>query len=222
MAYSRRAAPDKLARMADANFLAFSGVAAGMIILPGADFTVVVRNALAGRVRGAMAGIGVVCGLILHTTIAVVGLAAVVVASPGTLIAIRYAGAAYLMYLGGRALYSAWASRFRPALDDVNAEPSPGLKPMMQGFLSNALNPKAPLLFLSIMPQFVSARGSMTSALIMMSLIVIGFGLLWFPLVAFGANYLGQAVSTNARRRAFDAITGAVLVGFAAIVLVAG
>lgn len=207
--------------MVDANFLAFFGVAAGMIMLPGADFTVVVRNAMAGRSRGAMAGIGVVCGLLLHTSLAVAGLAAVVVASPGTLTAIRYAGAAYLTYLGGRALYSVRATRPRRDAEDVSHSPSPGRTPMLQGFLSNALNPKAPLLFLSIMPQFVSARGSMTGALIVMSLIVIGFGLLWFPLVAFGASHLGRVVSTASRRRAFDAITGTVLIGFAVVILVA-
>src|SRR5690348_12693030 len=107
--------------MLDAKLLAFAWVAAGMIMLPGADFTVVVRNAVSDRMQGAMAAIGVVCGLVLHTTLAVAGLAAVVAASPAALVAIRYSGALYLLYLGGRALYSVWASRPRPVLAQVRA-----------------------------------------------------------------------------------------------------
>lgn len=91
----------------DAQLTAFVGVAAGMVALPGADFTVVVRNALASRAAGVATALGVAGGLLVHTALAVAGLAAVLVAVPVLFRTVQLLGGAYVLYLGLSALYAA-------------------------------------------------------------------------------------------------------------------
>lgn len=99
----------------DAQLIAFTGVAAGMVALPGADFTVVVRNALASRAAGLATALGVAGGLLVHTALAVAGLAAVLVTMPVLFRTVQLLGGAYVLYLGISALY---AIRRRPSRDD--------------------------------------------------------------------------------------------------------
>ncbi len=84
----------------DAQLIAFTGVAAGMVALPGADFTVVVRNALASRTAGLATALGVAGGLLVHTALAVAGLAAVLVTMPVLFRTVQLLGGAYVLYLG--------------------------------------------------------------------------------------------------------------------------
>lgn len=214
----------------DQHFVAFAGVATGMIMLPGADFAVVVRNSLEGRLRGAVTGVGVALGLVLHTAIAATGLAVVVASSPRALAAIQYVGVAYLLYLGGWALRTAWRGRHvsqrNPAAERSRGHPnqhqpsSTLTRVAFQGFLTNALNPKAPLLFLSLMPQFVPPGRSTTFSLVIMSMIVVVIGLAWFPGVALVASRFSRFVETQSRRVLVDGVTGAVLVVFAVVVAI--
>ncbi|MFE6918245.1 LysE family transporter, partial [Streptomyces rubiginosohelvolus] len=90
----------------DAQLIAFTGVAAGMVALPGADFTVVVRNALASRTAGLASAFGVAGGLLVHTALAVAGLAAVLVTMPVLFRTVQLLGGAYVLYLGLSALYA--------------------------------------------------------------------------------------------------------------------
>ncbi len=78
----------------DAQLVAFTGVAAGIVALPGADFTVVVRNALASRRAGVACAVGVVAGLLVHTALAVAGVAAVLTAVPALFGALQIVGGA--------------------------------------------------------------------------------------------------------------------------------
>ena len=84
----------------DAQLVAFTGVAAGMVAMPGADFAVVVRNALVSRRAGVACAIGVAGGLLVHTALAVAGVAAVLAAVPTLFRALQAAGGAYVLYLG--------------------------------------------------------------------------------------------------------------------------
>lgn len=91
----------------DAQLIAFIGVAAGMVALPGADFTVVARNALASRAAGVATALGVAGGLLVHTALAVAGLAAVLVTVPALFRTVQILGGAYVLYLGISALHAA-------------------------------------------------------------------------------------------------------------------
>ncbi len=152
----------------DAQLIAFTGVAAGMVALPGADFTVVVRNALASRTAGLATALGVAGGLLVHTALAVAGLAAVLVTLPVLFRTVQLLGGAYVLYLGISALYALRRRNGRSGqseegtADDGAGRPAPREfgRALRQGFLTNALNPKAPVLFLSLLPQFRAPRAA--------------------------------------------------------------
>ncbi|TJZ59280.1 LysE family translocator [Streptomyces piniterrae] len=220
----------------DGQLITFTGVAAGMVTMPGADFTVVVRNALDSRRAGVAAAIGVAGGLLVHTALAVAGLAAVLVAVPALFGAVQLLGGAYLLYLGIRAL----AAVRRPLAPDPSTAPSTptgatahpddaahhgaarsGIaQSLRQGFLTNALNPKAPVLFLSLLPQFVPAGQPALPRTLLLATMVVAMALVWFPAVALLVDRLGGWLRRPRVARALEAATGALLTALGGILLV--
>ncbi|MFI1785911.1 LysE family translocator [Streptomyces rubiginosohelvolus] len=208
----------------DAQLIAFTGVAAGMVALPGADFTVVVRNALASRTAGLASALGVAGGLLVHTALAVAGLAAVLVTMPVLFRTVQLLGGAYVLYLGLSALY---AIRRRPAQNgsgtpSVAPEGAPeGERPaprefgraVRQGFLTNALNPKAPVLFLSLLPQFVPDGQPPLPRTLLLAALVVVLALIWFPAVALLVDRLGRWLRRPRTARAIEGGSGVALTG---------
>ncbi|TQK43123.1 RhtB (resistance to homoserine/threonine) family protein [Streptomyces sp. SLBN-118] len=194
----------------DAQLFAFIGVAAGMVAMPGADFTVVVRNALASRRAGVACAVGVAGGLLVHTALAVAGLAAVLVAVPVLFRTLQILGGAYVLYLGVRAVRSA----LRPvlAVEDPEAAATQGIgRSLRQGFLTNVLNPKAPVLFLSLLPQFVPDGAAVLPRTLLLASIVVALALLWFPAVALLVDRLGKWLRRPRTTRAVEGVTGGAL-----------
>lgn len=210
----------------DAQLIAFTGVAAGMVALPGADFTVVVRNALASRTAGLATALGVAGGLLVHTALAVAGLAAVLVTMPVLFRTVQLLGGAYVLYLGISALYA--IRRRRPGSGEAAPEVAPGRpvprefgRALRQGFLTNALNPKAPVLFLSLLPQFVpDGRPPLPRTLLLAALVVV-LALIWFPAVALLVDRLGRWLRRPRTARAIEGGSGVALTGLG-LALVAG
>ncbi|MEN8654231.1 LysE family translocator [Streptomyces sp. 21So2-11] len=217
----------------DAQLVAFTGVAAGMVAMPGADFAVVVRNALASRRAGVVSAVGVAGGLLVHTALAVAGLAAVLVAVPALFRAIQLLGGAYILYLGCRALLSVLRSTpgSTPGSTTASApEGRPGAgreersvggvgRSLRQGFLTNALNPKAPVLFLSLLPQFVPAGRPPLPRTLLLALIVVVLALLWFLVVALLVDRLGPWLRRPRAARAVEAVSGGALAVLGLILL---
>jgi threonine/homoserine/homoserine lactone efflux protein len=214
----------------DAQLIAFTGVAAGMVAMPGADFTVVVRNALVSRRAGVACALGIAGGLLLHTALAVAGVAAVLTAVPALFRTLQLLGGAYVLYLGLRTLRSLGRPR-GPAADGIGPLPSaavaegagprprgavaeaagPGGRPLRQGFVTNALNPKAPITFLSLLPQFVPAGSPAMPRTLLLALIVVVLALLWFPAVALLVDRLGRWLRGPRAARAVEGVTGGAL-----------
>lgn len=211
----------------DAQLTAFIGVAAAMVALPGADFTVVVRNALASRAAGVAAALGVAGGLLVHTALAVAGLAAVLVAVPVLFRTVQLLGGAYVLHLGISALLAARRRSGRaPAEEPEEAEDAgqaaPGTRrALRQGFLTNALNPKAPVLFLSLLPQFVPAGAAPLPRTLLLAAIVVVLALIWFPAVALLVDRLGRWLRRPRTARAIEGGSGAALTALG-LVLVTG
>ncbi|MBW5423260.1 LysE family translocator [Streptomyces sp. BG9H] len=197
----------------DAQLIAFTGVAAGMVVMPGADFTVVVRNALASRRAGVACAVGVAAGLVVHTALAVAGVAAVLTAVPALFKALQVAGGAYVLYLAFRALLS--AARARTA----SGEPVVRGGGLREGFLTNALNPKASITFLSVLPQFVPDGSPAMPRTLLLAAIVVAFALLWFPVVALLVDRLGGRLRRPPVARAIEAGTGAALGALGVVLL---
>ncbi|WP_369036301.1 LysE family translocator [Streptomyces adonidis] len=198
----------------DAQLIAFTGVAAGMVAMPGADFTVVVRNALVSRRAGVACALGITGGLLLHTALAVAGVAAVLTAVPALFRALQLLGGAYVLYLGARTL---WSLRGRRA--EVAHEVRAAVRPMRQGFVTNALNPKAPITFLSLLPQFVPAGAPALPRTLLLALIIVALALVWFPAVALLVDRLGRWLRRPRAARAVEAVTGTALTVLGALLL---
>lgn len=202
----------------DAQLIAFTGVAAGMVALPGADFTVVVRNALASRPAGLATALGVAGGLLVHTALAVAGLAAVLVTMPVLFRTVQLLGGAYVLYLGISALYA--IRRRGPVDDGATPEDAPGRpvpgefgRALRQGFLTNALNPKAPVLFLSLLPQFVPHGQPPLPRTLLLAALVVLLALIWFPAVALLVDRLGRWLRRPRTARAIEGGSGVALTG---------
>ena len=133
----------------------YSGVAGLAIMSPGADFAVVLKHAsTSGRRGGLRAALGVTAGFAMHATAAAAGIGALLLTSAVAFTTVKLIGAAYLVYLGVRALWSA-VVRGRPTQPLHQRQRS--ARPVREAFLVNALNPKVVLTYLALMPQFLPA-----------------------------------------------------------------
>ena len=199
-----------------AQLLAFLGVSVVVICTPGPDTALTVRNAFAGgRGCGVATAAGVAVGQAVWTLAASLGIAGLIQASEPAFLAMRFAGAAYLVFLGAQSLRAAWRGH-GPA--DPAAGASPRLTPaasLRQGVVSNLANPKMAGFFLSLLPQFASSdRGAPGMLALGLLFCLLTFG--WLALYSAAAAR-AKAVLTRPRvRRALDAVTGCVLVGFGA------
>src|SRR5262245_17862233 len=131
-----------------AELLAFVGVAVVVIVTPGQDTALTVRNTLGGgRAAGLRTAVGVVCGQGVWALAAALGVAALLVASEPAFLAVKFAGAAYLVWLGAQALVSAIRGHGHDAVDRSGGG---GRHELRQGFLSNLGNPKMAVFFSSL------------------------------------------------------------------------
>jgi threonine/homoserine/homoserine lactone efflux protein len=211
----------------DAQLIAFTGVAFGLVAMPGADFAVVVRGALASRRAGAACAGGIAAGLLVHTALAVGGVAAVLAAVPALFRALQLIGGAYVLYLGLKTLQAAWQRRTTPsspadlAAEDAVDAPVSVAASLRQGFLTNALNPKASLTFLSILPQFVPAGSPAMPRTLLLATVVVGIAAVWFQLVALLVERLGRWLRRPRTARTVEGVTGAALTALGLGLLVA-
>jgi threonine/homoserine/homoserine lactone efflux protein len=154
-----------------------------------------------------------VTGQALWTLASSAGLVALLAASQPAFAAVRLAGAAYLVVLGLRGLWSA----LRPASPghDTPARPRlAGRAAYLQGVVSNLGNPKAAVFFTSLLPQFVPAGHAPFLVLLGLGLVFCTLTLVWLSAYAFAVARAGHALRRPVVRRALDGLTGAVLVAF--------
>jgi threonine/homoserine/homoserine lactone efflux protein len=195
-----------------AELIAFAGVAALVIVTPGPDTALTVRNTLlGGRDAGMWTAAGVTTGLAIWALFTSVGIAAVLVASEPAFLAIRYLGAAYLIWLGLQALVA--AARSLPAPDyapqgDRNTERLGRRAAMRQGLVNDLANPKIAAFFPSLLPQFAADFGAMLA----LGLLFAAMTLAWLAVYVAVVTRAGAVLKRPAVRRTTEAIMGTVLV----------
>ena len=194
-----------------ADLAAFLAVSVVVIVTPGQDTALTIRNTLLGGKRsGILTAAGVSTGQACWTLAASAGIAAVLQASEPAFLALRLAGAAYLVFLGLQALYGA-LRRGRTSGFVVPGGEAPrlaGARAFRQGFISNLGNPKMAVFFTSLLPQF----GASLPALLALGLVFCSLTLAWLTAYASAVARAGDLLGRPRVRRVIEALTGAVLV----------
>jgi threonine/homoserine/homoserine lactone efflux protein len=171
---------------------AFLAVAAVVIVAPGPDFALTVRNTIRGG--GVATALGVATGQVVWAVATAAGVAAMLAASHPAFVALRLAGAAYLVWLGVATLLARGAP---VPLRRVGS-------PYRQGLVSNLANPKMPVFFLSLLPQFGASFLTLAAHGLVFAAMTLG----WLSFVSRGASLL----LVPRVRRFVDVVTGVVLV----------
>jgi len=196
--------------------LSFFGIAVLLALAPGPDnLFVLMQSARWGRRAGMMVVLGLCTGLIGHTLAVAAGLAAVLATSEHAFLALKLAGAAYLLYLAWGAIRSNGGPA--PAAGRPERRLGDGAL-YRRGIFMNLTNPKVSLFFLAFLPQFTSpANGSVTLQIVTLGLLFMAAALLVFSGIAVFSGACGSWLQRSVRaRRWLDRIAAAVFVGLAA------
>ena len=197
------------------NVGAFIALSAFLAVIPGPDTTVVTRNALVGgRSAGLATVVGVASGLVVWSLAAGLGVAAVIKASAPAFDAIKIAGAIYLAVLGVQALRSALRRDEPGAAVEPRERARSSRVALRQGLLTNLGNPKIAIFFTSFLPQFTSGPHPSFGVLIALALIFCAIGLTILTMYGLLAARISGFLRRPRPRRALEAVTGVVFIGF--------
>jgi len=202
-----------------AELAAFLGVSVVVIVTPGQDTLLNVRNTLlGGRRRGVATALGVATGQAVWTVATSAGLAGLLLASKPAFLALRVVAIGYLAWLGLQALRDA----IRPAPKEIGAgEPAPGrqlsgLAAYRQGAVSNLSNPKMAIFFVSLLPQFAAPGRGAFVTMLSLGLVFCLMTLTWLVLSATVVARMGALLRRSGIRRVLDGVTACAFVGLGA------
>lgn len=202
----------------DARFLAFVFVSALLIVTPGQDMALVTNNALRrGRPAAAATAWGVGAGVLAWAAATGLGLAALLSASAAGFAFLKLLGAAYLVYLGLRSLRGGirHPEPLHPREGAGDGSERLSANAFLQGMLGNLLNPKAAVIFLTVLPQFIrpsDPAARILGMLVVFEVMIIG----WLHIYGFAIARAGQAFNASGLRRWLKSVTGAALIGLGA------
>jgi threonine/homoserine/homoserine lactone efflux protein len=198
---------------ASSAILGFTLTALLLTLTPGLDTALVLRTAAVQGGRKAMgAGAGIVTGVLIWGLVAALGLGAVLAVSRLAYTLLQIVGAAYLLWLGWKLFSGALRSRPTPPAD---APPLVrGERCFLRGLLTNLLNPKVGVFYVSLLPQFVPADVPVVGFSVLLAGIHAVMGLLWFAALVLATRPLGRWLRRPTVMRSLDTVTGLALMGF--------
>lgn len=182
-------------------------------ITPGQDTMYIIgRSAAQGRQAGVMSALGIMAGVLVHTLLAALGLSVILATSSLTFATIKYAGAAYLVWIGIGFLMN--RNDHSAPVDTPVTAPAPW-KIFKQGVLTNVLNPKVALFFLSFLPQFVHAETELVFLPFMvLGLVFLATSSVWFLFLVTGSAWLSARFrGRSSTGGVLKKITGALFIG---------
>jgi RhtB (resistance to homoserine/threonine) family protein len=203
------------------NLLMYILIAAMMVIVPGVDFILVTKNTVSlGTRAGQFTILGVATGLIIWTIVAILGLATIFSQSVVLFNLIKYLGAAYLLILGIKSLKHKNTVSIEIDHSQNNAEANNRSSGQYkscfwQGFLSNVLNPKTVVVYITLMPQFIHTNQNVLLQLVILGAILIFIAILWFLIVVHVLNFIRIWFKKPKVQSMFNKVTGVMLVSLA-------
>lgn len=206
------------------NLLLFVPMAAILVMLPGPDFALIAKISLMnGRPQGQAAAVGVALGICVHTTAAMLGISAIIAQSVLWFSVLKYVGAAYLVWMGIQALRAGRGTEQVVATTapmHVASPPAPRLSLRQwlhffgQGFLTNALNPKAVLIFLTFLPQFMDPHAPLAPQFLTLGSIMSGLCLFWYVPLAYMLGRIRHIFENSRFQKWMHRCTGLVFIAF--------
>ena len=197
-----------------AALLAFLGAATILTITPGLDTALVLRSAAAaGPRRAAYAAVGIALGCLIWGGAVSVGLGALLAASRLAYTIVKWAGAAYLLWLGFNLIVHPRSSFDTPRSGTDELPPVAFLK---QGLFTNILNPKVGVFYITFLPQFVPAGANVALFTFLLAVIHVLLSIIWFAVLISATVPMGRILRRTGFVRAMDRVAGAIFVGFGA------
>src|SRR6266567_2210900 len=194
-------------------FLLFLTAAVLLAIAPGPGMLYVLARSLAGGKReGVLSALGTFLGGMMHVLAAALGVSIVLAKSAVAFATVKYAGAAYLCFLGVRMILDA---RKETASDAIPEPGKPARNPLWQGVVTEVLNPKTALFFLSFIPQFVNrAGGHVFLQFVVLGTVSVAMNTTADLIVIALAGPLGERIRSSTKfRRRQRTVTGAIMIG---------
>ncbi|WP_121663575.1 LysE family translocator [Metabacillus litoralis] len=194
------------------DFLTFLVLSLFVVTSPGIDTALITKRTISdGRKDGFSMALGITSGSFVHTFAAAFGLSAILLQSAVAFEIVKYVGAIYLIYLG----ISTFISRKKKDPAAENQQDAEMKKSAFkQGLISNVLNPKVAMFFLTFLPQFIQTGENATQQLIIMGVIYTLLSISWFFIYVFFINYLREWLLSPTVQGIMDKATGLVLIGF--------
>lgn len=207
-----------------ADLLSYIMVISLMAITPGADMALVMKNTITYNKKGGnITALGICSGLLIYGLLSASGLAIAINNHKNIFNIIRYAGSAYLIYLGIMALKDVWEKN-NQITDNTRLNFTEYTKPnykklYYEGIITNLLNPKVIVMYCSIIPQFVSASASFFEILKLV-LINVCIALCWFYSYVSLLNYARDTINRPKIRYSLQSFTGVVMIGLGIKILI--
>ena len=192
------------------SLLAYVAAASLLTITPGLDTALVLRTAAAGSPRrAALAGLGIVTGCLVWALIVALGLGALLAASKAAYTILRWVGAVYLLWIG----YKMLRYPRRMYLITEGKHQARGAA-FLTGALTNLLNPKVGIFYVSFLPQFVPPNVSIGPYIVLLGAIHALLGMIWFASLILATRPIASWLSKPVVVQACDRLTGSVFVAF--------
>ncbi|MEP5758440.1 MAG: LysE family translocator [Litoreibacter sp.] len=202
---------------------AYIMLATALAVAPGPDVLFVVANGMQHRAKGAIvSALGIGSGSVLHASAAALGISAIVAASPTAFEILRYAGAAYLAYLGVQALRSWWNYSNNLDANQTVIEIS-AWNIFRRGLITNILNPKVVVFYLALLPQFINIElGHVGLQIFLLGCIHTIIGITFLICIGLAAGKASGWLARTSFGKWMDAIAGAFFLGLAVRLLITG
>ena len=193
------------------SLLSFAVLAGLLTLVPGIDTTLVLRTAIARGNREAFSALfGINLGVLVWGVAAAVGLSALLLVSEVAFEAVKYAGAAYLLYMGFQLIRRSKQHQE----SEVEVKDGSLCAMFLRGLTANLLNPKVGVFYMAVLPQFIWPGAEAWFAGILLSLVHVVEGVLWLSVIILATNFARGFLSKPKSKMWIDRIAGSALIGF--------
>jgi threonine/homoserine/homoserine lactone efflux protein len=199
------------------SLLTFLLAASVLTITPGVDTVMVLRTAtLEGPRRAGLAALGIGLGCLIWGAAVALGLGALLASSELAFTALKWAGAVYLLWLGVGLIREPRTTLVLPAADGAVVSREGEMAWLRKGLLTNLLNPKVGVCYVTLLPQFVPGGVSVAGYTFLLAFIHVILGVVWGLLLIVASVPLGRTLSRPAVIKAMDRVTGCLFIAFGA------